>query len=163
MLRGFVEGFIADTSVGSENDAIRADSDLGSGEPHRLEAKRCGVGGPVGSAAAGLDRLTGEGQRIVFPALQSGARRQHRSEDPLEATCPAKARRISGPTSMAARLVQPQGPAAHQFAPRSGHQRARRPRPDSRSGPLTCGHTSRGGGIRTHDLFVPNHDTREFD
>ncbi|MBB2770499.1 UNVERIFIED_ORG: hypothetical protein GGE11_001394 [Mycolicibacterium obuense] len=26
-----------------------------------------------------------------------------------------------------------------------------------------CDHTSRGGGIRTHDLFVPNHDTSEFD
>ncbi len=30
------------------------------------------------------------------------------------------------------------------------------PEPESGSGPSTCEHTSRGGGIRTHDLFVPN-------
>ena len=33
----------------------------------------------------------------------------------------------------------------------------------NQSGPSTCDHTSRGGGIRTHDLFVPNHDTGAFD
>jgi superfamily II DNA or RNA helicase len=30
------------------------------------------------------------------------------------------------------------------------------PELDNQSGPLTCIDTSRGGGIRTHDLFVPN-------
>ena len=30
---------------------------------------------------------------------------------------------------------------------------------DFRSGPATCDDASRGGGIRTHDLFVPNADS----
>ena len=30
------------------------------------------------------------------------------------------------------------------------------PELDNQSGPLTCDDASRGGGIRTHDLFVPN-------
>ena len=35
-------------------------------------------------------------------------------------------------------------------------ERNKGPNQDSRSGPLNCDNTSRGGGIRTHDLFVPN-------
>jgi hypothetical protein len=30
------------------------------------------------------------------------------------------------------------------------------------SGPSTCANASRGGGIRTHDLFVPNDTTSGF-
>jgi hypothetical protein len=33
---------------------------------------------------------------------------------------------------------------------------SKRPRPVARPRPLDCDHTGRGGGIRTHDLFVPN-------
>ncbi len=43
-------------------------------------------------------------------------------------------------------------PAADQL--RTGTKEG--PELDNQSGPSTCEHTSRGGGIRTHDLFVPN-------
>ena len=39
----------------------------------------------------------------------------------------------------------------------------RGPDQNDQSEPLTCDNASRGGGIRTHDLFVPNHDTSAFD